>query len=270
MIELKRPLCFFDIESTGTDVVNDRIVELAMLKRMPDGSQLKKRWLMNPQRPIPKEVSAIHGITDEMVAQAPSFKDLAGEIAAFVEDSDLSGFNSNKFDIPMLAEEFERARQQGGEVDIDFRKRFSVDVQNIFHRMEPRNLSAAPKFYCGQTLENAHTALADTEATHDVLMAQIERYAQAFEQEAGELDQKVDVAFLSRISNRGKTLDYAGFVRENQDGQAYLSFGKYKGRLVSELLEENPGYFQWIQNADFPMFTKRVLNDLRLKAKFGG
>lgn len=240
-----------------------------MVKRMPDGEQVKKRWLINPERPIPAEVSAIHGITDEMVANAPTFADCAHEVAQFIGDSDLSGFNSNKFDIPMLAEEFERARDSGKDVNVDFHKRYSVDVQNIFHRMEPRNLGAAVKFYCGRTLENAHTALADTEATHDVLMAQVEKYAEEFTAEAKEANTQVDVPFLSKISNRGKALDYAGFVRVNTDGEAYLSFGKYKGRLVRELLDENPGYFHWIQNADFPLFTKRVLTELQLKIKFG-
>lgn len=265
MLTLKKPLSFFDIESTGTDVVNDRIVELAIVKRHPDGRLEKKRWLINPERPIPKEVSAIHGITDDMVANAPTFKALAHEIAQFLGDSDLGGFNSNKFDIPILAEEFERARQSGSKVDFNFHKRLAVDVQNIFHRMEPRNLGAAVRFYCHRELENAHSALADTEATHDVFMAQLQRYAEAFDTEAQELGMAVDMTFLSKISNRGKVLDFAGFVRENAEGEAYLSFGKYKGRTVRELLKENPGYFRWIQDSDFPLFTKRVLTELQLK-----
>jgi DNA polymerase-3 subunit epsilon len=268
MLILKRPISFFDIESTGVDVVKDRIVELAVVKRLTNGELDKKRWLLNPERPIPAETTAIHGISDEMVVNAPTFKEKAKEIAAFISDSDLGGFNSNKFDIPMLGEEFERAREAGIDVDFNFHKRLAVDVQNIFHRMEPRTLSAAVKFYCGRELIDAHSALADTEATHDVFMAQLERYSEEFEKEATENGSALDIAFLSKISNRGKVLDFAGFIRENADGEAYLSFGKYKGRTIRDLLKENPGYFSWIQKSDFPLFTKRVLTELQLKISF--
>ncbi len=264
-MKLNRPLCFFDLETTGVDVVKDRIVEIGIVKKMVNGETLRKRLLINPGMPIPKESTEIHGITNEMVKQAPLFEEKAKEILQFIGDSDLAGFNSNKFDIPILAEEFERARAAGKSLDFDMKKRFAVDVQNIFHKMEPRTLVAALKFYCNEVLEDAHSALADTEATLRVFEAQTIRYQDEFESLAKEQGTKVDIAFLSALSNRGNALDFAGFIREGQDGSAQFSFGKHKGKSVSKVLKEDPGYYAWIQNADFPLYTKKVLTELKLK-----
>ncbi len=262
-LKLKRPICFFDLETTGTDVVNDRIVEVGALKKLQNGDILRKRWLLNPTIPIPKEASDVHGITDEMVAQAPTFKEKAKEIHAFMGDSDLAGFNSNKFDIPVLAEEFERAG-----VEFNMEKRMAVDVQNIFHKMEPRTLTAAVKFYCGKELEDAHSAVADAEATLEVFEAQLLRYSKEFEALAENEKLPLGIELMSKISNRGNALDFAGYIRLNDAGKAIFSFGKYKGAEVQGVLNSDPGYFNWIQNADFPLYTKRVLIRLKLENAF--
>jgi len=264
MLSLKRPLCCFDLETTGTDVVKDRIVEIGAIKLMPDGQREAKRWLINPGIPIPAEVSAIHGIYDADVADQPRFFERAREIAQFIGNSDLAGFNSNKFDLPMLAEEFERARVDHHGPDIDLSDRRSVDAMNIFHRMEPRNLTAAYKFYCDKELVDAHSALADTEATLEVLLGQVERYQERFVK-LEEFAQVLDVEFLSRISNRGDSLDYAGYIRRNTKGNAYFSFGKYKNTEVAEVLRRDPGYYDWILGADFPLYTKRVMTRIKLE-----
>ncbi len=264
MLSLKRPLCVFDLETTGTDVVKDRIVEMGAVKLQPDGQRESKRWLINPGIPIPAEVSAIHGIFDKDVADEPRFHEKAKEIAQFIGNSDLAGFNSNKFDLPMLAEEFERARTEHGGPDFDLSDRKAVDAMNIFHKMEPRNLTAAYKFYCGKALENAHSALADTEATLEVLLGQVERYQDEFVQ-LEEFNQSLDLDFLSRISNRGDSLDFAGYIRKNAKGNAYFSFGKYKNHEVAEVLKRDPGYYDWILGADFPLYTKRVMTRIKLE-----
>lgn len=252
-LNLSRPIVFFDLETTGVQVAKDRIVEISIFKVFPNGNKEGKTWLVNPTIPIPPETTAVHGITNEKVANEPTFKELASEIKEVMEGCDLAGYNSNKFDIPLLAEEFLRV-----EVDFDFKKIKTVDVQNIFHKLERRTLTAAYKFYCQKDLENAHSAEADTLATYEILEAQIEKY--------DELEN--DISFLSDFSKRGKTVDMAGFIVLNEENQECFSFGKYKGVTIQSVLETNPGYFSWIQQADFPLYTKKILNELRLKDKF--
>ena len=249
-LNLTKPICFFDLETTGINISNDRIVEIAVLKIHPNGKEESHRWLVNPEMPIPPEVTAVHGISDADVAQAPTFKQLAKEIHNLIKDSDLAGYNSNKFDIPLLAEEMLRA-----DVDFDMKNRVAIDVQNIFHKMEQRTLAAAYQFYCEKNLDNAHTAEADTLATYEVLKAQIERY--------DELEN--NTKFLADFSERKKTADFAGFIIFDKDGDEAFSFGKHKGRKVEEILEEEPGYFGWLLNADFPLYTKKVLTSIKLR-----
>ena len=250
-LELKRPIVFFDLETTGVDVVKDRIVEMSLIKIHPDGEEETHTWLVNPERPIPPEVTAVHGIKDEDVADKPVFKDLAHRVFDLIKDADLAGYNSNKFDIPLLAEEFLRAG-----IDFEMNKRVAVDVQNIFHRMEQRTLAAAYKFYCQKDLTDAHSAEADVRATYEVLKAQLDRYPEDLEN---------DMNFLSAFSNRQNVADFAGFIAFNDDGNEMFTFGKYKGKLVEEVLERDPGYFGWMQNADFPLYTKKVLTAIKLR-----
>jgi DNA polymerase-3 subunit epsilon len=250
-LNLSKPICFFDLETTGVNITSDRIVEISILKVYPDGKEESKTWLVNPERPIPKEVTAIHGISDADVANEPTFKELAKEIHNMIKDSDLGGFNSNRFDIPLLAEEMLRA-----EVDFDMKNRVSVDVQTIFHKMEQRTLSAAYKFYCDKNLEGAHSAEADTNATYEVLKAQIAKYA--------ELEN--DSKFLAEFSSRKKFADFAGFITYNKNGEECFSFGKHKGKRVEDILNDEPGYFGWLLNADFPLYTKKVLTAIKLRA----
>ena len=250
-LKLKRPICFFDIESTGVNVVNDRIVELSVLKIFPDNTKESKTWLVNPEMEIPAETTAIHGITNEKIANEPTFKELAHTVYNMIKDSDLAGYNSNKFDIPMLAEEFLRA-----DIEFHMENRKAVDIQNIFHRMEQRTLSAAYKFYCQKDLENAHTAEADTIATYEILKAQLDRYPD---------DIKNDIDFLSDFSNRQRVADFAGFIAFNDDNKEYFTFGKYKNHLVEDVLKKDGGYFGWILNANFPLYTKKVLTAIKLR-----
>jgi DNA polymerase-3 subunit epsilon len=249
-LQLKKPICFFDLEATGTSVTKDRIVEISILKVMPNGNKESKTWLVNPERPIPPEVVAIHGIDDAKVAKEPTFKELAHQVIELIKDSDLAGYNSNRYDIPLLAEELMRA-----EVDFDLSKHRSVDVQNIFHKMEKRTLEAAYKFYCQKDLKNAHSAEADTLATYEVLKGQLEKYPEL----------QNDVDFLADFSNRFNAADFAGFIIFNEEGVECFSFGKYKNQPVAEVLEKNPGYFSWMQNSDFPLYTKKVLTAIRLR-----
>jgi DNA polymerase-3 subunit epsilon len=249
-LKLNRPICFFDLETTGVDVAKDRIVEISIFKVFPNGNKESKTWLVNPEMKIPFLSTQVHGITDEKVANEPTFKELSGQIYTMIKDSDLAGFNSDRFDIPLLAEELLRAG-----VDFDMKNRVSVDVQTIFHKMEERTLSAAFKFYCGQSLENAHSAEADTMATYEILKAQLERYP--------ELEN--DMKSLSEFTTRKKSVDFAGFIALNDKGEEIFSFGKHKGVLVEKVLEEEPGYFGWIQNADFPLYTKKVLTAIKLR-----
>ncbi len=252
-LKLERPLAFFDIESTGINTMHDRIVELAIVKLMPDGQRIRKEFMVNPQIPIPKEATEIHGITNEDVQDKPSFKEVANEVKQFIEDCDLAGFNSNRFDIPMLNEEFLRA---GMEPDIKDRK--LVDVQAIYHKKEPRNLSAAYKFYCDRELENAHRALADTEATVDILLAQIDKYE----------DLSHNVTGLDHFTERGKYIDYARRLVWVED-EACFNFGKHKGKTLNEVFRKEPQYYDWIMNSDFPQDTKNELSKFYTKFKLG-
>jgi DNA polymerase-3 subunit epsilon len=249
-LELTKPLCFFDLETTGTAISKDRIVEMAVLKLHQDGTQEKKEWRINPEQPIPEEASKVHGITDEMVADEPTFKECSRAIYDFIKGCDLAGYNSDRFDIPLLAEELLRA-----EIPFDFKNIKTVDVQTIFHKMEARTLAAALKFYCSKELTDAHTAQADTQATHDVLLAQLERYT--------ELEPNID--FLNAFSTRRKTADFAGFIVYNKQNELCFGFGKHKGKKVMDVLAQEPGYFGWILNADFPRYTKKILNEIRLQ-----
>ena len=249
-LNLTKTICFFDLETTGTNISKDRIVEISILKVFPDGKEESKTWLVNPEMKIPKEVIAIHGITDEDVKDKPIFKELAKEIHNFLKDSDLGGFNSNRFDIPILAEEMLRS-----DLDFDMKNRVSVDVQTIFHKMEQRTLTAAYKFYCDKNLDDAHSAEADTKATYLVLKAQIEKY------DALENDTK----FLSEFSSRKQYADLAGFISYNKKGEECFAFGKHKNKRVIDVMEQEPGYFGWLLNADFPLYTKKVLTAIKLR-----
>ena len=249
-LNITRPLCFFDLETTGVSVSNDRIVEIAILKLHPDESKESKIWRVNPECPIPPQASAVHGIYDSDVADKPNFKTLSKSIFNFIKDADLAGYNSDRFDIPLLAEEMLRA-----EMNFDFKNIKTIDVQTIFHKMEQRTLSAALKFYCNQELINAHSAMADAQATYDVLMAQLDRY--------NELEGNIN--FLSEFTSRNKSADLAGFIIFNKKGEECFSFGKHKGKTVESILENEPGYFGWLLNADFPLYTKKVLTSIRLR-----
>lgn len=249
-LNLHRPLCFFDLETTGTDICKDRIVEISIFKVYPNENKESRTWLVNPERPIPAECVAVHGITNEKVANEPTFREIAHAVYQMIRDSDLAGFNSDRFDIPLLAEELLRA-----DVDFDMKNRVSVDIQTIFHKKEERTLSAAVKFYCGKTLENAHSAEADTMATYEILKAQLERYP----------DLENDVRFLSEFTTRKKAVDFAGFIALDKDGDEIFTFGKHKGVKVEKIFETEPGYFGWIQNADFPLYTKKVLTAIKLR-----
>jgi DNA polymerase-3 subunit epsilon len=248
-LNLNKPICFFDLETTGTNVAKDRIVEISILKVFPDGKKLSKTWLVNPGIPIPAEATAIHGISDEKVADKPTFKSISKEVYQMVRDSDLGGYNSDRFDIPLLAEEMLRA-----EVDFEMKNMVSVDVQTIFHKMEKRTLEAAYKFYCDKDLKEAHSAEADTLATYEVLLSQLDRYP--------ELEN--DVKKLSEFSNRKNSMDFAGFIGRDKEGEPIFTFGKHNGKKVEEILEKEPGYFGWILNADFPLYTKKVLTQIKL------
>lgn len=249
-LKLTKPICFFDLETTGINVAKDRIVEIAILKIFPNGNKESHTWRVNPEMPIPPETSEIHGITNEMVANEPTFKELASKVYGLIKDSDLGGFNSNRFDIPLLAEELLRA-----EIDFDLKKSLAVDVQTIFHKMEKRTLEAAYKFYCDKDLINAHSAAADTEATYEVLKAQLERYP----------DLENNMASLAVFSSHKDRADFAGYINFNEDGEEVFAFGKYRGKLVTEILETDSGYYGWLINADFPLYTKKVLTGIRLK-----
>jgi DNA polymerase-3 subunit epsilon len=249
-LKLHKPICFFDLETTGTDISRDRIVEISILKVYPNGNKESRTWLVNPERPIPPATTVFHGITDDKVANEPTFKALAHTIHNMIKDSDLGGYNSDRFDIPLLAEELLRAG-----VDFDMKNRVSVDVQTIFHKKEERTLSAAYKFYCGKNLDNAHTAEADTNATYEILKSQLERYE----------DLENDMKLLSEYTTRKKVVDFAGFIVLDADGEEMFTFGKHKGAKVAKVLEDEPGYFGWIQNADFPLYTKKVLTAIKLR-----
>jgi DNA polymerase-3 subunit epsilon len=248
-LNLKRPICFFDLETTGINVATDRIVEMSILKVFPNGNRESHTWRVNPEMPIPPVVTAIHGITDAMVANEPTFKELAHKVYNLLKDSDLGGFNSNRFDIPLLAEELLRA-----DIDFDMKKALSIDVQTIFHKKEKRTLEAAYKFYCDKNLDDAHSAEADTLATYEVLKAQLDKYE----------DLENDVAVLAEFSAHKNFADFAGFIGYNKAGEEIFSFGKHKGTKVEDVMENEPGYFGWLLNADFPLYTKKVLTRIKL------
>ena len=244
-ISLKKPLCVFDLETTGLQITKDRIVQIAIIKILPNGSKKNLNLVVNPEMVIPQEVIDIHGITNERALQAPTFKQLAPEIITFIGESDLAGFNSNKFDIPVLAEEFLRV-----DAKFDLSQRAFIDVQNIFHKMEQRTLVAAYKFYCGKTLENAHDAMYDTIATWEVLEKQIEKY---------ELNTNVEaLADLSRAGNH-KILDMAGRIALNENDEVIYNFGKHKGKTIEKIAKTEPGYYGWMLDSDFPLYTKSIL-----------
>ncbi|WP_460219778.1 exonuclease domain-containing protein [Psychroserpens sp. MEBiC05023] len=250
-LNLIKPICFFDLETTGINITNDRVVEISILKVYPNGKEETYTQRVNPTIPIPPQVTLVHGISDADVADKPTFKEISKVVYNMIKDCDLGGFNSNRFDIPLLAEELLRA-----DVDFDMKNTQSVDVQTIFHKMEQRTLSAAYKFYCGKDLDDAHSAEADTLATYEVLKAQLDKY--------DELEN--DTKFLAEFSSRKKFADFAGFISFNKEGDECFSFGKHKGKLVTEVLEKEPGYFGWLLNADFPLYTKKVLTAIKLRA----
>lgn len=251
-LNLKNPLIFFDLETTGINITKDKIVEISYIKIYPNGKKETKTLRINPGVPIPPESTAIHHITDEDVADAPTFKEVAKELANTFEGCDIAGFNSNRFDLPLLSQEFLNAG-----VDVDFSRRKFIDVQTIYHKMEQRNLSAAYKFYCGKDLNDAHSALADTAATYEVLKAQLDKYPS--------LENSVD--FLSSFSTQNKNVDLAGRIIYNDKGVEVFNFGKYKGRSVEDVLQHDTGYYGWMMNGDFPLNTKQVLTRIKLRGK---
>ncbi|MCA1763516.1 MAG: exonuclease domain-containing protein [Cryomorphaceae bacterium] len=268
-LNLKKPLAFFDLETTGVNVASDRIVEIAILKVYPDGRIEKRpdpdtgppRLLINPTIPIPLESSLIHGIYDEDVKDAPTFEEISSKLFKFLFDCDLAGFNSNKFDVPILAEEFLRCG-----IDFSVEDRNLVDVQNIFHLMEQRTLKAGYKFYCGKDMENAHEAMADVEATFDVFKAQLEKYRETeIEDKQGQKYVPIvnDMDKLHEVSQRHKNVDMLGRIIYNEKGEKVFNFGKHKGKTVQSVLKSEPGYYGWMINGDFPLYTKKVLRDIR-------
>lgn len=253
-LKLKNPLIFFDLETTGIDVANDRIVEISYLKIYPNGDEESRTMKINPTIPIPAKVTAIHGITDEDVKDAPKFSEIAKQLTKVFEGCDFAGYNSNKFDIPLLAEEFLRV-----DADIDLKKRKFIDIQVIFHKKEQRTLSAAYKFYCDKDLVDAHSAEADTMATYEVLKAQLDRYN----------DLPNDVDELAKFSSHNRNVDFVGRIVYDEDDRELFNFGKYKGQRVVDVLKKDPGYYSWMMNGQFPLHTKNVLTAIKLRGAFG-
>lgn len=259
-LQLKRPIAFFDLETTGVNISADRIVEISILKISPDQSEQTLTKRINPGMPIPLEASLVHGIYDADIQGAPAFSAVAEEIAAFFGDADLAGYNSNKFDIPLLMEEFLRAG-----VAFSLHGRHFVDVQNIFHQMEQRTLKAAYRFYCGKSLDNAHSAEADVRATYEVLLGQLERYEDvAWQDKAGNESVPVvnDVEALHKFTNLSRPVDFAGRMVFDEQGQELFNFGKHKGKTVESVFEQEPSYFQWMMQGDFPLYTKQCLENI--------
>lgn len=249
-LNLRKPIIFFDLETTGTDISKDRIVEICYIKIFPDGREVEYTKRINPGMHIPEVASAVHGIYDEDVKNCPLFKDVAKEIANEFAGCDVAGFNSNRFDLPLLAEEFLRAQ-----VDIDLSHLDAIDVQVLYHKREPRTLTAAYKFYCGKNLEDAHSALADTRATYEVLKAQLDHYA----------DMENDMSALSKESSFTNNVDFAGRMVYDENGREVFNFGKYKGLPVDAVLDRDPGYYGWMMNGDFTLNTKQVLTRIKLR-----
>ena len=250
-LNLKRPIIFFDLETTGLDIAKDRIVELCYIRVEPNGNEEARSMRINPEMHIPEVASSVHGITDDDVKDCPTFADVAPQLAATFEGCDLAGFNSNRFDLPLLAEEFMKAG-----VNIDLSHVQAIDVQNIYHKLEKRTLAAAYKFYCGRDLENAHSALADAQATYEVLQAQLDHYPN---------DLQNDVDFLAEFSRMNRNIDFAGRFVYDESGKELINFGKYKGKAIKDVLSRDPGYYSWIMQVDFTLNTKQVLTKLRLK-----
>jgi len=249
-LNLNKPICFFDLETTGTNPGKDKIVEIAVLKIDTNNQKKEMVWRVNPECPIPEEASSVHGITDEMVKDQPIFKHFSKEIFNFIEGCDLGGYNIDKFDLPLLVEEFIRSG-----IDVSsFVKVKTVDVQTIFFKKEPRDLSSALKFYCNKDHGNAHTALDDTIATYEVLLSQLDKY--------DDLEPSVD--FLSTLTRRNKNIDFAGRIIEDDNGDAIFNFGKHKGKKVKEVLTKEKGYYSWMMNSDFPEYTKKVITQVKL------
>ena len=249
-LNLNKPICFFDLETTGTNPGKDRIVEIAVLKLDINNQKKEMVWRVNPECPIPEEASSVHGITDEMVKDQPIFKHFSKEIFNLIEGCDLGGYNIDKFDLPLLVEEFIRSG-----IDVSsFVKVKTVDVQTIFFKKEPRDLSSALKFYCNKDHGNAHTALDDTIATYEVLLSQLDKY--------DDLEPSVD--FLSTLTRRNKNIDFAGRIIEDDNGDAIFNFGKHKGKKVKEVLTKEKGYYSWMMNSDFPEYTKKVITQVKL------
>ena len=262
-LNLKRSLCFLDLETTGINIGKDRIVEICLIKVIPDGSEEILEQRINPEMPIPAEVTALHRITDLDVQDKPTFKEFADTLLKFIDDSDLAGFNALRFDIPLLAEEFLRA-----DVDFDVRMRRIVDVQNIFHKMEPRNLVAAYKFYCDKNLKNAHSALVDTQATLEILKAQIIRYKDTeIINSDGVISRPVknNIDVLASFSQQHAAADLAGHIIYDDKGQEIFNFGKHKGKTVEEVFRIEPQYYEWMMRADFPLYTKKIITSIKLR-----
>ena len=251
-LNLRKPLIFFDLETTGLNIMTDRIIEIAYLKVYPNGNEELKKLRINPEMPIPAESTKIHGIADEDVRDCPIFKQVAQSIANDFKGCDIAGYNSNSFDVPFLAEEFLRA-----EADFDFVNSRFIDVQVVFHKMEKRTLEAAYRFYCNAELVDAHSANADTRATYEVLMAQLDRYPEL----------QNDVEFLSKFTKYNRNVDYAGRIVLDDNGVEVFNFGKHKGRSVEEVFRIEPTYYSWMMNGDFPLYTKKVLTAIRLRMK---
>jgi DNA polymerase III subunit epsilon len=262
-LNLRNPLIFLDLETTGINIASDRIVEIALLKIHPDGHEDEKLYRINPEMPIPENSSNIHGIYDKDVENEPKFTAVAKTIAHFIEGCDLAGFNSNRFDIPLLAEEFLRSG-----VDIDLKKRKFIDVQAIFHKMEKRTLTAAYKLYCEKELEDAHSAMADTKATYEVLKAQLDRYRETeYEDNNGRKSLPIqnDIVALSEFSSYDRNVDFLGRIVFDENNVEIFNFGKNKGLSVEKVLHDQPGYYGWIMNGDFPLYTKKVLTAIKLR-----
>lgn len=251
-LKLSRPIVFFDLETTGVNILEDRIVEISTIKVLPTGETQTRTRRINPEMHIPEEATSVHHITDEDVVNEPTFKQIAKSLAKLFEGCDIAGFNSNRFDIPMLDQEFQRAN-----VDFDFKKARFVDVQTIFHKKEPRNLIAAYRYYCGKNLEEAHSAAADTQATYEVLLAQLEKYPDL----PGEIDK------LSQFSSQSRNVDFMGRLVYDEKGREVINFGKYKGKLAQDVLQNDPGYYGWIMRGDFTKNTKDEFTRIKLRLK---
>ncbi len=262
-LNLGKPLVFFDLETTGINAARDRIVEIGALKIMPDGSEHRLEQRINPGIKIPRQTSNIHGIFDEDVKDMPTFKEYTSELLQFIDNSDLAGYNSNRFDVPLLVEEFLRA-----DVNFEMKNRKLIDVQTIFMKMEQRSLSAASKFYLNKKLENAHTAMADVQATYDVFMAQLERYKEIpYEDNKGNQSFPVvnDIKELANFATFSRNVDLAGQIIFDENDAIVFNFGKHKGKKVTDIFKKEPNYYNWMMNADFPAYTKKVLTEIKLK-----